>query len=221
MAEVLFPPTSCPLSRPSCRAVPGRQTAVRQRASQLRVLPGGGGRRTSAPTTALAGVHRRAGPPRPRGPLGEHCGGDVEQSSHRGGVVPPLGTGTGLGNRGSVGGDRTPPAGAGRHHAGPLRAATRSVDPGRCSRVREKTLWRMLYETAARANEILALNVEDLDLGSQEGCGQGQRRPPPRSGVGFWNRPAPAPLSGWPAAGTGVRHPSPSQRGVGAPGCVS
>lgn len=27
---------------------------------------------------------------------------------------------------------------------------------------REKTLWRMLYETAARASEILALNVEDL-----------------------------------------------------------
>jgi len=30
--------------------------------------------------------------------------------------------------------------------------------------LREKTLWRMLFETAARANEILALNVEDLDL---------------------------------------------------------
>ena len=30
--------------------------------------------------------------------------------------------------------------------------------------LREKTLWRMLYETAARANEVLALNVEDLDL---------------------------------------------------------
>jgi integrase len=30
--------------------------------------------------------------------------------------------------------------------------------------LREKTLWRMLYETAARASEILALNVEDLDL---------------------------------------------------------
>ncbi|MBB5781944.1 tyrosine-type recombinase/integrase [Nonomuraea jabiensis] len=30
--------------------------------------------------------------------------------------------------------------------------------------LREKTLWRMLYETAARAAEILALNVEDLDL---------------------------------------------------------
>ena len=30
--------------------------------------------------------------------------------------------------------------------------------------LREKTLWRMLYETAARAGEILELNVEQLDL---------------------------------------------------------
>lgn len=30
--------------------------------------------------------------------------------------------------------------------------------------VREKALWRMLFETAARANEVLLLNVEDLDL---------------------------------------------------------
>ena len=30
--------------------------------------------------------------------------------------------------------------------------------------LREKTLWRMLYETAARASEVLALNIEDLDL---------------------------------------------------------
>ena len=30
--------------------------------------------------------------------------------------------------------------------------------------LREKTLWRMLYETAARANEILALDIEQLDL---------------------------------------------------------
>lgn len=29
--------------------------------------------------------------------------------------------------------------------------------------VREKTLWRMLYESAARAGEVLALDVEDLD----------------------------------------------------------
>ena len=30
--------------------------------------------------------------------------------------------------------------------------------------LREKTLWRMLYETAARASEILALNVDVLEL---------------------------------------------------------
>ena len=29
--------------------------------------------------------------------------------------------------------------------------------------IREKALWRMLYETAARASEVLALDVEDLD----------------------------------------------------------
>ena len=28
--------------------------------------------------------------------------------------------------------------------------------------IREKTLWRLLYETAARASEVLALNVEDI-----------------------------------------------------------
>jgi len=36
--------------------------------------------------------------------------------------------------------------------------ARRDVD------VREKTLYRMLYETCARAEEILDLNIEDLDL---------------------------------------------------------
>ena len=30
--------------------------------------------------------------------------------------------------------------------------------------IRERTPWRMLYETAARSAEVLALNVEDLDL---------------------------------------------------------
>ncbi len=30
--------------------------------------------------------------------------------------------------------------------------------------LREKTLWRLLYETAARSGEVLALDVEDLDL---------------------------------------------------------
>jgi integrase len=33
--------------------------------------------------------------------------------------------------------------------------------------LREKTLWRMLYETAARASEILALDVEQLDLANR------------------------------------------------------
>ena len=30
--------------------------------------------------------------------------------------------------------------------------------------VRDKTLWRLLYDTAARAAEILGLDVDDLDL---------------------------------------------------------
>jgi integrase len=33
--------------------------------------------------------------------------------------------------------------------------------------LRERTLWRMLYETAARSAEVLALNVEDLDLANR------------------------------------------------------
>ncbi len=52
------------------------------------------------------------------------------------------------------------------------RDETRSVDRAAVERLltrrdiplREKTLWRMLYETAARANEILGLNIEDLEL---------------------------------------------------------
>lgn len=32
------------------------------------------------------------------------------------------------------------------------------------SPVRDRALWRLLYETAARANEVLSLNVEDVDL---------------------------------------------------------
>jgi integrase/recombinase XerC/integrase/recombinase XerD len=33
--------------------------------------------------------------------------------------------------------------------------------------LREKLLWRLLYETAARASEILALDVEDIDLANK------------------------------------------------------
>jgi integrase len=33
--------------------------------------------------------------------------------------------------------------------------------------LREKTLWRLLYESAARAEEVLALDVADLDLANR------------------------------------------------------
>jgi integrase len=33
--------------------------------------------------------------------------------------------------------------------------------------LRERTLWRLLYETAARANELLGLDVEGLDLANR------------------------------------------------------
>jgi integrase/recombinase XerC/integrase/recombinase XerD len=33
--------------------------------------------------------------------------------------------------------------------------------------LRERTPWRLLYETAARTNELLALDVEDLDLANR------------------------------------------------------
>jgi integrase len=35
--------------------------------------------------------------------------------------------------------------------------------------LREKVLWRLLYETAARADEVLGLNVGDLDLAERSG----------------------------------------------------
>jgi integrase len=48
------------------------------------------------------------------------------------------------------------------------RALSRSAIERTLSRrdvpLREKTLWQLLYETAARASEVLALNIEDLDL---------------------------------------------------------
>jgi integrase len=55
-----------------------------------------------------------------------------------------------------------------REHLNATRAVPRpAIDRALTRRdvpLREKTLWRMLYETAARASEVLALNVEDLDL---------------------------------------------------------
>jgi integrase len=54
--------------------------------------------------------------------------------------------------------------------------------------LRERTLWRLLYETAARAEEILCLNVEDLDVEyrrarvvSKSGAVEHVTGPPPAS----------------------------------------
>ena len=40
--------------------------------------------------------------------------------------------------------------------------------------LREKVLWRMLYATAARASEVLALDIEDLDLGRKRAAIRGK-----------------------------------------------
>ncbi|MET9247981.1 hypothetical protein [Nonomuraea sp. NPDC003709] len=39
---------------------------------------------------------------------------------------------------------------------------TRALAENQIAALREKTLWKMLYESAARADEVLCLNVEDL-----------------------------------------------------------
>ncbi|GAA2699274.1 hypothetical protein GCM10010412_095660 [Nonomuraea recticatena] len=82
--------------------------------------------------------------------------------------------------------------------------------------LREKTLGRMLYETAARAAEILALNVEDLDLE--------HRRAPVRSKGGavewvYWHSgTAPSAAPATPAPGRQHTHPRSAVPGRAAPG---
>jgi len=53
-------------------------------------------------------------------------------------------------------------------HPDETRALAKGVIERQLSRrdipLREKTLWRMVYETAARASEVLALDIDDLDL---------------------------------------------------------
>jgi integrase len=52
------------------------------------------------------------------------------------------------------------------------KAVSRSKIDRLCRRrdvpLREKTLWRMLYESASRASAVLALNIEDLDLPNKQ-----------------------------------------------------
>ena len=46
----------------------------------------------------------------------------------------------------------------------PYQRPGNALVPKRHQTCERKALWRMLYETAARAGEILALNIEDMDL---------------------------------------------------------
>ena len=54
------------------------------------------------------------------------------------------------------------------------RAALERLWARRDVRARRKTLWRLLYETAARAGEALSLNVEDLDLANRRAVIRGK-----------------------------------------------
>ena len=119
---------------------------------------------------ALAGCHPRTPARGPQGALGQRSSGDVEQPPGRGGVVPPLGTGAGLAQRRSVGGDRTPPAGPGRHHTDPLRAAARPLDQGGYPRSGEDTV-----EDAVRNRRP-----------HQRGSGPQRRGPRRREPGGLW-----------------------------------
>jgi integrase len=59
-----------------------------------------------------------------------------------------------------------------RENTDDTKAVSRSRIDRLCRRrdvpLREKTLWRMLYESASRASAVLALNVEDLDLPNKQ-----------------------------------------------------
>ena len=58
--------------------------------------------------------------------------------------------------------------------------------------IRERTLWRMLYETAARSAEVLRLDVGDLDLANRPRQGLPQGRRDRRDRLADRHRPAPA-----------------------------
>jgi integrase len=64
--------------------------------------------------------------------------------------------------------------------------------------LREKTLWWLLYETAARANEILALDVDELDLHPPASRRDRQRRQSGARRLGDQDRPAATPLPATP-----------------------
>ena len=64
---------------------------------------------------------------------------------------------------GPAGQRRTAPRAHQRPRAIPRPAIERTLSR-RDLPLRDKTLWRMLYETAVRASEVSALSIDDLDL---------------------------------------------------------
>jgi integrase len=78
------------------------------------------------------------------------------------------------------------------------RTAVQRLLSGRDIPLREKTLRRMLYETAARAAEILEIDVQDLDLDNRQAPIRSQRRRDPMGVLGHRHRP-PAPALAAPA----------------------
>ena len=93
---------------------------------------------------------------------------------------------------GPAGQRRTAPRAPQRHPRDPPPGDRPGADP-RDVPLREKTLWRRLCETAARASEVLALNIDDPGLDA--------RRAPVRSkgGDAEWICWAPAPRACCPA----------------------
>jgi hypothetical protein len=85
-----------------------------------------------------------------------------------------------------------------REHNDDTKAVSRSRIDRLCRRRdvprREKTLWRMLYESASRASAVLALNVEDLDLPTN------RPRSPPRAATPCGSPGEPTPPTCCPAS---------------------
>ena len=121
----------------------------------------------------LAGLRRQ--PPAGRG----QRGGAGRAAGAACGAAGPRRPGTATAAPWPPGCPGAPPAGCPPRSCRPAPngAASTSTPPARCpapaidralSRrdvpLREKTLWRMLYQTAARASEVLALNIEDPGL---------------------------------------------------------
>ena len=129
-----------------------------------------------------AGVERRGRACRP-----------VQSSAPGSPGTRPRNTGPPLGPRRL----RTPPGNSGETKAVPRTAVQRLLSR-RDIPLREKTLRRMLYETAARAAEILEIDLQDLDQDNHQAPIRSQRRRDPMGVLGHRHRP-PAPALAAPA----------------------